>query len=268
MADICGSPTRFAWQCLGDAPFPPAGDFAPDDPCWLCGGPTEGVGWWREKWLTPTFTNHNLAAVLSSRAICQPCVAMASKTTWETYVAAHPEKGLKTGHAMSWRFYSHVFAAGLHDCPTRERWRQWLLEPPEPPFLFCVSTSGQKHLLFRCRIAGSRELYPVQFEDDLVMVRRDRFAGCLADVEDGLAAGLRRDDILTGRYNSRQALNAGLARWRDLEYRLDRWRRMEPGMLRLAHRFANKIEKTEEEEKPPCTMDSTPKTSTLQPALF
>ncbi len=262
------SATQFAWSVLGNAPFPPPGDFAPDDPCWLCGGPTNGFGWMRTAWLTPTFTNHNLAAVLSSRAVCQPCVALSSKSTWDEYVAAHPEMGLKTGHAMSWRFYSHVFAAGLHDCPSRERWRQWLLDPPEPPFVFCVSTSGQKHLLFRCRVAGSRDLFPVQFEDERILVRRTAFAGCLADFEEGLAAGLRRDDLLTGRYNSRQSLNAGLARWRDLEYRLERWRRMEPGLLRLAHRFAAKTELNEVKEETICITDLIPKTSAPQLALF
>lgn len=255
------SATQFAWDCLGLGGWPPE-TCAPDEPCWLCGGPTRGVGWLRDQWLTPSFTNHNLAAHPSSRAVCQACVALSSKSTWETYVAAHTEKGLKTGHAMSWRFYSHVFAENLHDCPTRERWRQWLLEPPEPPFVFCVSTSGKKHLLFRCRVAGSREVYPVQFEDEHIMVRRPAITRCLSDVEEGLAAGLRRDDILTGRYNSRQALNMGLINWHRLEFSLARWRRLEPSILRLAHRFAKKIE----EEK--CTTDLTRTTTTPQQVLF
>lgn len=209
----------------------------------MCGGPTHGVGWRRDRWLPPTFTNHNLSACMSSNAVCQACVALASKDTWERYVAAHPEKGLKTGHAMSWRFYSHVFSAAGHECPSRTRWRQLLIDPPAPPFVFCISTSGQKHLLFRCRVAGSRELFPVQFEDERLMVRRDSLRRCLADYEQALALGLRRDDILSGRYNSKQLLGVGPLLWRDLEFRLARWRRVEPAPFRLAHRFATGPEK-------------------------
>ena len=260
--------SQFAWGCLGGERCDPANGFAPPDPCWLCGGETLGIGWIREEWLPPTFTNHNLSAMLSSRAVCQACVALSSKSTWDAYVAAHPEKGLKTGYAMSWRFYSHVFVAGAHDCPTRSRWREWLLAPPAPPFLFCVATSGQKHLLFRCRVADSRDVFPVQFEEARLIVRRAEFADCLADFERGLAAGLRRNDLLTGTYNTRYALNAGLARWRSIECAIAKWRRSSPALLELAHRFATAPENTTEEAEWKPITDSTPTTSTPQLGLF
>lgn len=261
MSQITSS--QFAWKIVGDGrEHPPPHDPAPDTPCWLCGGDTNGKGWQRAIWLPPTFTNHNLAARITSPSICQSCVAMSSKDTWERYVSAHPEMGLKTGHAMSWRSYSHAFSEAGHECPGRARWRELLINPPKPPFVFCISTSGQKHLVFRCRIAGSRELYPVQFEDTKMRVRRTSIVRCLADFEEGLAAGLSRDGLLTGRYNSKYALKAGLKQWRDIEKRIGRWRRVEPWILTLAHRFATSPEKSKEAET--CVMDLTPKTSPQQ----
>ena len=95
------SASQFAWRILGGEAYPPQPPHAPAPagPCWLCGGDTDGDGWQRDLWLTPTFTNHNLAACITSPTICQSCVALASKDTWERYVLSHPEMGLKTGHA-------------------------------------------------------------------------------------------------------------------------------------------------------------------------
>ncbi|HWO99184.1 MAG TPA: hypothetical protein VNL74_00950 [Methylococcus sp.] len=167
---------------------------------------------------------------------------MAAKDTWDAYVAAHPEKGLKIGYALAWRTYSHVFAEGLHDCPTRDRWRGWLLKPPTPPFLFVVATSGQKHLIFRARIAHDRESFPVQFEEETLFVGRRDFADCLADFEALYALGFSKDSILDGTYHPAQLIKVGLAIWRPLEEKIERWRRKSPDLIRLAHFCAQKAE--------------------------
>lgn len=245
------SATQFAMGCLGLDPTSPdlwappvptrprTPRYAPGDRCWLCGGLTYGVGWWRHA-LPDTFTNHNLAAVTSSETVCQACMFCASKETWEAYVAAHPDRGLKCGHAMSWRFYSHVFAAGLHDCPTRERWRAWLLEPPVPPFLFVVATSGQKHLLFRGRVAYDRARFPVQVEEAVVWVERDVLAAVLADVEALYALGFAKDAIVSGRYHHGQLMKVGLAAWQPLDRAMQAWRRRVPDLVQLAAHVAQR----------------------------
>lgn len=269
-------PTHFAWACVGGGEFlPPApkrGErFGPDAVCWLCGGDTGGQGWPMDIAIKPTFTNYNNAAHLPSRTICQPCVAMQSKEAWEAYVAAHPEKGLKTGHAMSWRCYSHVFAAGLHDCPQRAGWRQWLLNPPAPPFMFVIATSGQKHLIFRAQVAHSREVFPVQFEEERVYVDRGKFAALLVDFERLYTMGFSKDQILSGEYHHGQLLKVGLRTWREAEEPMIEWRRREPGLMALAHFCGQKQEGAAapvEEEGGPCTTASTQMTSTQQLGLF
>jgi len=234
------SPTQFAWACLQLGDYPPPAPtrkgvarFGPDADCWLCGGPTHGVGWpWRLA-ITDTFTNHTLAKAPHSQTVCQPCAALASKQTWGPYVAAHPEKGLKTGHAVSWRNYSHVFAPGLHDCPTRAGWRHWLLNPPEPPFLFVISTSQKKHLIFRARVACSRDVYPLQFEEVALLVERAKFRECLAAFDRLFALGFSSDGIVTGRYHPAQLLKVGVATWREAERAIAPWRSRAPYYLEL-----------------------------------
>lgn len=216
----------------------------PGPVCWLCGGATGGVGWRQRDAIPPTYTNHTLAVVPSSTAVCQPCAAMGSKETWGRYVAAHPDAGLKTGHAMSWRCYSHLFAETGHECPTRSRWRAILLDPPVPPFLAIMALSGQKHLIFRGQVAHSRDWFAVQLEEQRVWIERRRFAACLNDVEIVLNLGFSRDGILTGRYHPAQLLKIGPAVWRPLEQAIARWRYTAPALLGLAVHVAQREEAT------------------------
>lgn len=249
---MTASPTRFAWTLLGAPPYPPpeprrGARFASSSTCWLCGDATDGVGWPRAVHLPDTFTNHNRAAAPTSDAVCQPCMYLASKESWEQFVHARPESGLKTGHAMSFRCYSHVFAADLHDSPTRARWRTWLLEPPTPPFLFAMALSGQKHILFRARVAYSRDQYPIQIEEDNLLVDRAIFAACLADAEAAYALGFSKDSIASGRYHHGQMLKVGLGAWRAVEARVAPWRTQRPAYLRLAAHVAQRPDSPQEE---------------------
>lgn len=221
-----------AW--LGAPAFPPPGAVGPDATCWLCGGPTGAVGWPVRDAIPETFTNHTLAGDRASATVCQPCAYFGAKASWEAYAAAHPALGLKTGHAMSWRCYSHAFSPAGHACPNRARWRALLLDPPAPPFLFVVAESGQKHLLFRARVAHDRDVFPVQLEDDGLVVDRARFAACLAALEVLYALGFSKASIATGRYHAGQLRAVGLAAWRPAEAAFAPWRRGAPQLVRLA----------------------------------
>lgn len=244
---------RFVWRIVGEGrdypppePIPKRGVTPPryglDAECWLCGGETDGGGWPRDAAIPETFTNHNKAARPASSTVCQPCAALARKATWEDYVAAHPDMGLKTGHAMSWRFYSHAAWDDHHECPQSPRWRDLLLDPPPPPFVYVMSTSGQKHLLFRSLIAHDRDLYPLRVEEDLVLVDRLRFADCLCAFEALLALGHSRDEVASGRYNSTRVLRAGLRAHADAEWAMRPWRDLEPAYVAICARVARREE--------------------------
>lgn len=239
------SGARFAWECLGSpewlppAPKRGAERFGPDGDCWLCGGPTEGVGWpWRLA-ISPTFTNHTLAAAPWSQTVCQACVYMGSGEAWRAYCETRPDREWKAVPPLSWRSYSHVFWPGYHDCPKRGSWRALLLEPPEPPFLLVVAESGQKHIVYRAVVGRSREVFPVQVEEERVLVDRDEFRACVEAFEALLAMGFTRDEVVSGRYSQGRLARADRVLWRAAEAEMDQWRRRRPDYMRLAHMVAH-----------------------------
>lgn len=232
--------TQFAWRTLGYGDWPPPAPkrgsrFGTDSACWLCGGPTDGVGWWRDQAIKPTFTNANLARVPASRTMCQACVALTEKATWDRYVAEHPEEGLKVGFSMSWRSYSHLFTQTFHRSPNRAGWRDWLLAPPDPPFVCGITETGQKHVLFRGAVSYDRDRYLVQCEEDTLEVDRAVFASCLAAFEALYRLGFSKDQILSGRYAQVQILKVGLGVWKTAEETLAPYRTHHRGLIRLAH---------------------------------
>lgn len=257
--------SRFAATAVGLTGYPPPGDPATGMICWLCGGDTCGAGWPLRAWLKPTFTNHNLAACPSSDAVCWCCAAMTAKETWDRYVTAHPERGLKTGQPISWRFYSHLFTTHSHECPTREQCREWLLRPPDPPFVFVITTSGQKHLIFRAKIAQNRDVFPIQFEEHQIMVNRSTFTDVLAVFEALYALGFSKDSILTGAYNHAQLISVDKDEWRTLETKVSGYRQRHGLYLQLAHHCARRIERAVE---PPPRSRSVPVQQPAQMDLF
>lgn len=239
--------SQFAWRVVHRLPFPPPNPkrgrerYGTHPLCWLCGGPTDGVGWPRAVAIAPTFTNHNVAAVPTSDAVCEACVATSHGDAWRAYGLTRPDLGLKTAQPLAWRSYSHLFVwPHHHECPQRARLRALLRDPPPPPFLLVVAESGQKHILFRARVAWSRERFPVQLEEDTVRVERARFAQVLAAFEALYALGFSKDSVLTGRYHSGQLAAVGLRAWRAAEAAFAPYRLEEPALVRLAHYCAQK----------------------------
>jgi hypothetical protein len=215
------------------------------DRCWLCGDPITDDPWHRDEAFGETFTNVTRAAEPSSSTVCQACAALGGGTAWKTYVERNPDLGLKCVHPLSWRTYSHaVYDASTPEHPSRSRWRELLIDPPEPPFVFVVAISGQKHLLFRTRIGWDRETFPVLVEEDELWIRRGAFTALLGVVEALLAQGWSRDEVETGRWSPGRKID--LAEWRKLADDVDRYRSMEPGWVRLACRVALRPARDEE----------------------
>lgn len=231
--------SRFVARSLGLLPFPPSAAAqrvrtGGDPRCWLCGGHVADEGWLRDDAFPDTFTNVNLARVPASRTVCQPCAAVSRGESWAAYAARRPELGLVTKHPISWRSYPHAVTADAHEVPSAARWRALLLDPPDPPFVFVIPTSKQKHLLFRATVAGDRDRYPAQLEEETVWIARAGFAACLADAEALLALGATREQVRTGRYHQETIRRAGLAGWRAAEEAFAPWRARQPDWVAVA----------------------------------
>ncbi len=259
--------TQFAWACCEAGDYPPPEPtrkntprYGPDDACWLCGGPTHGIGWPKKLGLADTFCEHNKAARLDSGTVCQACVATSASDGWRQYVAAHPDRGLwawfpeKPGtkpRSFNWLYTSHLFSPGYHETPDRPRWREILADPPEPPFLAIMAINGKKQILYRGRISQSREAFWVQADETRVLVRPPEFAECLAAFEALYNAGFSKDSIVSGQYHSGQMAKVGLSEWRRLDLAIRPWREHHPGYLLLAHHCAKRAEITAEPDATP-----------------
>lgn len=216
-------------------PTPKKGEqYGADADCYLCGGPTNGAGWPLKSAIKPTSIMFNMAAAPGSRTVCWQCVAMQAKSTYDAYSDAHPDMGLKQGKPMSWRCYSHAFTETGHECPDRPRWRELLLNPPGPPFLFIVSTTLQKHLIYLGRVSQDRDVYPLLLDDDLFYVDRAKLTELFIIFEQLYSLGFSKDSIVSGDYHHGQLLKVGIANWQPLEQRIKPYRQSHPNLMRLA----------------------------------
>lgn len=183
-----------------------------NDPlCWLCGSPTGGQGILVKAAIKPTFTDGALARAPQSDAICKACAFCLSYRELRNYsIVATPE-------------------ALRH--PTRAELREILLSPPEPPFVICAAVSGQKWLHIKAQVAYSRDNYPVQLEDTIVIVQLDMLAKILEPMEELYTAGFRKSaykdmpgEIEDGAYESWKIQKFGIERWDELEAKIAPWR--------------------------------------------
>lgn len=96
----------------------------------------------------------------------------------------------------------------VKDLPTRAQIREWLLNPPEPPFTIAVSESGQKHILPWAQEAHERDRFPVQFELDSLWVDRGHFAEMLSHYEALMGLEFSKTEITSGQYHSDRLMRA------------------------------------------------------------
>ncbi len=168
-----------------------------DARCWLCGGQTGGKGQPTKKAIKPTFNDRDKAkGPHYSKSVCTGCAFCLSFATLRNYSIVATESGL------------------LH--PSRVEMRELLLNPPEPPFVFCIATSGQKHLTFRAQVAYGRDGYPVQMEETRLCMERNVFREWLEVVE-LLYTVFSKAEILSGQYNQNRIKQFGLLRFQMME---------------------------------------------------
>lgn len=167
--------------------------------CWLCGGPTGGKGQPTKTAIKSTFTDWDKARWPKSKSVCPGCALCLSYRQLRNYSIVATEKELRH--------------------PTRPEIRYLLLEPPEPPFVFCIAVSGQKWLHFRANIAYSRDGYPVQLEETPICVERPILREWLGLIEQ-LYTVFSKEEIKTGIYNQNRIRQLGLAEFQTIEEKI------------------------------------------------
>jgi len=174
------------------------------DSCYLCGSipatkPKEGI-------LKDSFTAHSSAKSPTSDKLCDRChyvIPLRLK-----YYNPHSQKEvLLFGRCWSWLIsekesYPKIEGDRVTDLPTRPQIREWLVNPPEPPFTIAIAESGQKHILFLAKEANSREIFPVLFEINLLTINRQELIEFLGYFELLMSLGCTKTEILSGVYKS------------------------------------------------------------------
>lgn len=161
--------------------------------CWLCGSPmSEGVP--RQVAIKSTFTDHEKASSPNSTHLCISCAF--------SLCEAFPVTGYEKPQRL--RTHSHFVTVREWEVLSKKqkaRMRDILLNPPEEHWAFVIAVSGQKHLLFRTPVNSSREQYSVQFEEVHVRVARTLLARDLEMCDALYTGGLRKEDLVLGRWN-------------------------------------------------------------------
>ena len=87
--------------------------------------------------------------------------------------------------------------------------REWIVNPPSPPFTISIAVSGQKHTYPFSQVANSRNLIPILFEED-IMYWQNNDRELLTAFESLMAMGFNKTEITTGEYSSNKLLKVDL----------------------------------------------------------
>jgi hypothetical protein len=190
-----------------------------DKSCAVCNGQlTHGGIEFKKLFGTSTFNLNHEFKNMGASHVCSHCAVFFKRELWQEYCerngldAYFPAVEGKERTLANWFFFSHYFAENDHRIvKNRQDWREYLTNPPEPPFCFVISTICKKHLIFKSEMAYNRENYPIRFEDKIIYIDRELFKTCLEHFEGLYQMGLNKSSIRTGDYNSSALLKVDKA---------------------------------------------------------
>ena len=195
------------------------------DCCYLCGKPAT-----KSLKLKDSFTAHSVARVPTSDKMCDRCDWSINLRCF--YFNPNKQKwGKLFSRNWSWLFQRDKLIAPkieethtegkdtleiVSELPTRAQLREWLINPPEPPFTLAIAESGQKHILFLAQEAHNRDIFPVQFELDTLHLDRKKFTALVQNYEALMALDFSKSEIDSGDYRSDRLLKS-FEQWESLE---------------------------------------------------
>lgn len=124
-----------------------------------------------------SFTGLDTVAAPGSSFVCDGCLICLRESATIALADGERRSGQKT-RCYSWLFNRDGARAATK--AHREQITSFCLDPPEPPFVICLSESGQKHLLYRARVCHSREQVVATLESEVIYYRPDELESRLA----------------------------------------------------------------------------------------
>jgi hypothetical protein len=161
----------------------------PDEPCWLCGFPTQGRGEYSTTGIRPGFSDRDIAKNRTGQSICEHCSwCFIQNLPMRTYSILATTSGLKL--------------------MKRNDWCNVVLDPPEPPWVGLAAESGQKFLFYRCDPNYSNNQPHIQWEEETVSISLEA-PPLLELIEKLLNKGFSKTEVRTGNYYPGRLDDAG-----------------------------------------------------------
>lgn len=134
--------------------------------CFYCGASCSEK-YTTKEYVKETFTNRDIVYRPSSKFVCGGCVASFQEKTTITLINGETRDGQRI-RQYSW-FITKEKATPFTKAHIHLV-REIITNPPEPPFAFIFAESGQKHLIFRSKIALDKENFVVMLEEQYINV--------------------------------------------------------------------------------------------------
>jgi CRISPR type IV-associated protein Csf1 len=106
----------------------------------------------------------------------------------------------------------------------RDDIEKYLFTPPEPPFVFFVTSSYKKHGSFRARVNDSRKLFYVQFEDKQILFSPNKYKEVFELMKRMYLIFNKVMEIGKGQYIHKRVFEYGLSNWKRDEAILEQYR--------------------------------------------
>lgn len=161
-------------------------------PCWLCGQPCDGYGGVdAQSTVADTWTNADWVESPRARWLCAPCALSIGQNL--------PWPGRDRPQRM--QNYSHLVVGGRWHAMTKSDQSpavDVLLHPPSGPWFLGLTTTGQKHMIFRTPVNHGGNRWYVRFEEQVVSCDTRLFSWLLSEALALYEVGLTKEAILTG----------------------------------------------------------------------
>lgn len=135
--------------------------------CFYCGARCSDANL-SSQFVQKTFTAIDTVAAAGSSFVCDGCVIALRESATITLADGERRTGQKT-RCYSWLFNRDGARAATKG--HRSQIASFCLTPPAPPFVICLSESGQKHLLYRAVVCHSQDEVTATLEGEAIHYR-------------------------------------------------------------------------------------------------